>query len=293
MQDGTPIIIKKKKGHGHAHHGGAWKVAYADFVTAMMAFFMVMWIMGMDQPTREVIAGYFKDPVGFAKNIPKTKVNLVNNTGSLMTQPGKAGPDNGKKNEITMMRRVEEKVKKAVEADPGLKQLIAKKGLEVKMTPEGLEIELIENETNSELFFKLGSSEVRSQAKSVLARLAPVLGATKRKMVVDGHTDARPLTRPDYDNFDLSHDRANAVRRLLVKDGCGPDQFLAVRGYAANQLRNAKDPNHFSNRRVSILLPYAFKESSIEGLPADLNRESIEGVFRMPQVRPDEPAVKP
>lgn len=284
MQEGTPIIIKKKKAHGHGHHGGAWKVAYADFVTAMMAFFMVMWIMGMDQPTREVIAGYFKDPVGFTHNTPKSKVNITKNSGSLKVDPGQSGADNAKKQEMKAVRSIEKKVEEAVKKDPVLNKLQEQHGIEVNRTPDGLQIELVENEASSELFFKLGSADVRSQAKFVLSRLSPILASTKRKMMVDGHTDARPLNRPDYDNFDLSHDRANAVRRLMVADGCNPGQFLAVRGFASNQLRKKSDPNHFSNRRVTILIPYNFPEADISGLPADVNRESIEGVFRMPKM---------
>ncbi|MBS1723547.1 MAG: OmpA family protein [Armatimonadetes bacterium] len=284
MQEGTPIIIKKKKAHGHAHHGGAWKVAYADFVTAMMAFFMVMWIMGMDQPTREMIAGYFKDPIGFEKNTPKHQVNLIKDSGSISTSPGRNGRDSSARSEMSVMKKIEDKVVQTISKDPQLKSLEQNKAVKVEMTPEGLKIELTENEMNSELFFKLGSAEVRPQARSILTRLAPVLAQTHRKMVVDGHTDARPLNRPGYDNFDLSHDRANAVRRILVQGGCPVAQFIAVTGHADNQLRVPSDPYHFSNRRVSVLIPYAFKQAGIQGLPADVNRESIEGVFKMPNL---------
>ncbi len=286
MQEGTPIIIKKKKGHGHAHHGGAWKVAYADFVTAMMAFFMVMWIMGMDQPTREQIAGYFKDPMGFQKTTPKLPMNLIQNPNSAAPSPNKTGGDSNEHQEIKAMKEIKKKVEKTIEKDANLEKLIEKKSVEIKMTAEGLEIDLLENEMNSEVFFKLGSAEVRPQAQAILKKLAPVLAATGRKMMVDGHTDARPLNRGNYDNFDLSHDRANAVRHLLVGGGCPEDQFMAVRGFAMNDLRRPDDPNHFSNRRVSILIPYKFQSDIGDGLPADVNRESIEGVFRMPGTAP-------
>jgi chemotaxis protein MotB len=258
-----------------------------------MAFFMVMWIMGMDQPTREVIAGYFKDPIGFDKSTPKSAVNLVKNTGALVTSPGRNGQDSAQKAELNVVRSIQQRLQEAISKDPTLKALQDHNGIELRVTPDGLEVELVENETNSELFFKLGSAEVRPQAKSVLARLAPILGATGRKMMVDGHTDARPLSRAGYDNFDLSHDRANAVRRLLVADGCGAGQFIAVRGFADNQLRLPTDPNHFSNRRVTILIPYSFAPAKLDGLPADVNRESIEGMFKMPKLKPDDPGIKP
>lgn len=291
MQEGTPIIIKKKKAHGHGHHGGAWKVAYADFVTAMMAFFMVMWIMGMDQPTREVIAGYFKDPVGFTKNPPKTKVNFVNSNSSASPTPEKESADNARKSEMKAVRSVESQLGAAIKKDEGLQKLQANHAIEVKTTAEGLEVALMENETNSELFFKLGSAEVRPQARQVLMKLAPILAQTGRKMIVDGHTDARPLNGPNYDNFDLSHDRANAVRRLLVTGTCSPSQFIAVRGFAANQLRTPADPYNFSNRRVTILIPYAFQQAGMSGLPLDTSRESIEGVFKMPNIAPERPKI--
>jgi len=292
MQEGTPIIIKKKKVHGHAHHGGAWKVAYADFVTAMMAFFMVMWIMGMDQPTKDVIAGYFKDPVGFAKNPPKTKVNFVNAKNSMISAASVAVADTARKSEMNAVHSVEKEISKAISKNPTLKKLQAQNGIKIKLTTEGLEISLVENETNSELFFKLGSADVRPQARLVLAKLAPILAKTGRKMMVDGHTDARPLRKTDYDNFDLSHDRANAVRRLLITGSCAQDQFIAVRGFAANQLRVPKDPMSFTNRRVTILIPYAFQQPEFSGLPAVVNRESIEGVFKMPKIAPDSPGIK-
>ena len=292
MQEGTPIIIKKKKAHGHAHHGGAWKVAYADFVTAMMAFFMVMWIMGMDQPTREVIAGYFRDPVGFAKTSPRATVNLTKVSGGAKPSPQTSGTGTSQQKEAKAVQVMEKKIEEAIKKDPTLKKLQEHHAIELRMTPEGLEIQLVENETNSELFFKLGSAEVRPAAKSVLARLAPVLATINRKMMVDGHTDARPLNRPGYDNYDLSQDRANAVRRLLVGDGCATSQFIAVRAFAANQLRKPEDPFHFSNRRVTILIPFAFQAASFDGLPADVNRESIEGVFKMPKVDTAAPDIK-
>lgn len=283
MQEAAPIIIKKKKAHGHAHHGGAWKVAYADFVTAMMAFFMVMWIMGMDQPTREVIAGYFRDPIGFDKSAPKNQINLVNNSGTIRSRPGQAGPSNSHSEKMNAVKKLEQRIERAIKADPALQKMAAQKGIELRETKDGLEISLLENETNSELFFKLGSAEVRPQARAALAKLAPVLATLNRRMMVDGHTDARPLGGGGYDNFDLSHDRANAVRRLLVEGGCRSGQFLAVRGFADNQLRYPGDPNHFSNRRVTVLIPYAYAVNSFDGLPAEVSRESIEGVFRLPE----------
>ncbi|MCW5937100.1 MAG: OmpA family protein [Fimbriimonadaceae bacterium] len=283
MQEATPIIIKKKKVQGHGHHGGAWKVAYADFVTAMMAFFMVMWIMGMSQETRDVIQGYFRDPAGFMKNPPKLSVNVGPEGGTLRSPMGQAGAADKEKEEVAVMRAIRDQIEQAAESDPASRKLLESKGVEVKLTPDGVIVELTENEQNSEVFFKLGRAEVRPAAREILAKIAPILAKTGREMVVDGHTDARPLPTANYDNFDLSHDRANAVRRLLRSGGVPEEQFLAVRGFAARQPRRPEDPNHFSNRRVSILIPYSFKQATIAGLPADVSRESVEGVFRVPK----------
>ncbi len=287
MQEGTPIIIKKKKVHGHGHHGGAWKVAFADFVTAMMAFFMVMWIMGMSQETKELIQGYFRDPVGFMANPPKTNVNVGPDGGPMRTPQGQEGAADRERDEVKIMEAMDEQLRGALSDDPTLKELGRQKAIETKVTPDGVVVELAETETNSEVFFTLGSSQVRPQARAVLARLAPILAGTKRPIVVDGHTDSLPLPNPDFDNFDLSSARASAVRRLLREGGVPEGQFLAVRGFGSTQPRRPEDPAHFSNRRVTILLPYSFSTQSVGGLPGDVERATIEGKFRMPgQVTP-------
>jgi chemotaxis protein MotB len=281
LQDSTPIIIKKKKVHGHGHHGGAWKVAYADFVTAMMAFFLVMWILGMSQETREVIQGYFRDPIGFSKNPPKTSVN-IGPTNQAMTSPSVLKEvEAAKQQESVEMAQMQEKVDAALHSDEELAKLEEAGAVETRIVPEGLQIELAENEVNSELFFALGRAEVRPQARRVLAAVAPVLAGFDRPLVIDGHTDARPLPG-EMDNLELSTDRANSVRRLLRHGGVPEAQLLMVRGFGARKPRRPEDPYHFSNRRVSILIPTKVVEESIQGLPEDVVRESIEGVFRLP-----------
>jgi chemotaxis protein MotB len=291
MQDGTPIIIKKKKSHGHGHHGGAWKVAYADFVTAMMAFFMVMWIMGMSQETRELIQGYFRDPVGFMANPPKMRVNVGPAGGPAKSAPEGQGFDNADREQIHVVRRVRDEVERALAGDPGLKSLLESKAVQVTATEDGLVVEMAENETNSELFFALGSAVVRPKARELLLRIAPVLARLGRPMIVDGHTDSRPTGRSGYDNFDLSHDRANAVRRILELGGVPKSSVLAVRGFADRDPRRPEDTAHFSNRRVAVLLPFRYRQQTLKGLPADLNRATIEGVFRLPA--PETPRVRP
>ncbi|MCU0316024.1 MAG: OmpA family protein [Fimbriimonadaceae bacterium] len=257
MQDGTPIIIKKKKSHGHAHHGGAWKVAYADFVTAMMAFFMVMWILGMSEEQKKDIASYFRDPLGFDKNLPRNPVNILPQESPLPGSGGVTSGDRGRLNDAKEVQDLAGRIAQTISEDETLQNLQAKGDLEVKMNSKGLAIELIENESGGEAFFQLGSAIVRPKAKEMFAQLAPILALSKRQMEINGHTDANPMNRGGYDNISLSTDRANAVRILLMENGVPESQILEVRGKGSREPRVITDPLHFSNRRVSILLPYA------------------------------------
>ena len=286
MQEGTPIIIKRKKAHGHAHHGGAWKVAYADFVTAMMAFFMVMWIMTLSDTDRQLVQAYFEDPTGFSKTLPKSDSHIVPfDTGSRKKRETNAGNEElleevEARGELAAVRK---EIEQAIEDDPVLKQLMQQKSIETHIDQEGLHIELIESDLNGEVFFKVGSDVVQPKATDVLAKIAPILAKTGRPIVVEGHTDSQPFTREGYDNFDLSSDRAHAVRRLLTASGVVADQIESIKGYADQKPRLLSDPAHFSNRRVTILLPFASEKSQrIMELPSDELKDSVEGVFRNP-----------
>ncbi|MFM9873334.1 MAG: flagellar motor protein MotB [Fimbriimonadaceae bacterium] len=284
MQEGTPIIIKKVKKGGHGHHGGAWKVAYADFVTAMMAFFMVLWIMGMSQPEKEAIAAYFNDPTGFTKKIPtyKISVGMQGEPKSMQTSESSSG-DDGVMREKAQMDSVQQKLEEAVQNDKELSKLADKGDLQVKQTAEGLVLELIENEANGEVFFTVGSSSVRDQARKVFEKLAPILASTKRLMKIEGHTDARPYPGIGYDNFDLSSERANEVRRLMMAHGVDRNQILGAEGKADTDLRKPSDPYHFSNRRVTVLLPYKYMKASTMKLPTEVSDPGVQGVFVRPK----------
>lgn len=289
MQDGTPIIIKKKKVHGHGHHGGAWKVAYADFVTAMMAFFMVMWIMSLSDEDKQLVQAYFEDPTGFSKKIPRGEQHIMPwQKFNKKQREGEFG--NAEVREQMQardeMQEIREDVVEKIEQDPELKELMEKQAITATITSEGLEIELIESEMNGEVFFVVGSAVVRPQAVSVIGKVAPILAQTGHALVVEGHTDSRQYVGEGYDNYNLSHDRADAVRRLLLAGGVAGPQIEAIKAYADQKPRLPKDPAHFSNRRVTILLPFATEASrQIDELPSTQLRESIEGVFRRPSVR--------
>ncbi len=285
MQEGVPIIIKKKIIKSHGHHGGAWKVAYADFVTAMMAFFMVMWIIGMDEEDRSVIQAYFEDPVGFSKNQARAAVNFQPVDGKPTSKPGSDDKGNHMLKEHLQARAeidaLQKEIEKEFQDDPELRELLKGQAIEITTTEEGLLIEFIENEMNGEVFFKLGSDEVRPQARLVMSKIAPILGRTGRPMIVSGHTDARPFVGTSHDNFDLSYERANAVRKLLRSGGVNSEQLQEILAKADTEPRH-EDPMHFSNRRVTILLPFEIKTGKVEGLPKDVLRESIEGFFKVP-----------
>ncbi len=283
MQEGTPIIIKKKKVHGHGHHGGAWKVAYADFVTAMMAFFLVMWILGMSDEEKESIAAYFNDPSGFSQRRPGHAIKIGPQGKEATPEQGEGARNEGIMEDKGELDDVQTQVEEAIEADPVLKNYADKGDIDVKQNDEGLVIELIENETTGEVFFEVGSSSVRDQARAIFAKIAPILAKSNRLLKVEGHTDARPYPGTGYDNFDLSSDRANAVRRLLLANGLKTDQVLSAEGRADTDPRNPADPFHFSNRRVTILLPYRYAKGSTYRLPAEIVDDEVEGVFTRPE----------
>jgi chemotaxis protein MotB len=298
MNDGTPIIIKKKKVVGHGgHHGGSWKVAYADFVTAMMAFFMVMWIMGLSDQTKALIQGYFNDPMGFTKNEPKAAVNVVQLTKGpprTFPTPGTSTESNDnpspKKSDEQEMRKLQKQLEDAVKSGgPGLSTLL--EHMEFEITPEGLRIELIE--ASGAVFFDIGKSTIRPEARKLIARMEPLIVQANRGIVIEGHTDARPYVGTDYDNMDLSTDRARAMRHLLRDLGVPGERFLEVRGYGDKKLRKPEAPYDYSNRRVTILLPFKPFTSAEVGMPKDDLKSQIQGVFRRPvEVAPDKPSIQ-
>jgi chemotaxis protein MotB len=299
MADGTPIIIKKKKGHAHGHHGGAWKVAYADFVTAMMAFFMVMWIMGMTDSTRMSLQGYFNDPVGFMKNEPRNPVRIMpfkgppggsDNAFSSLQAPGKTEKEAGQELKTEIEKAVTEGQGGKGNGDAEVKALF--KNVHIRITPDGVVIDFVENA--GAVFFDVGSAHIRPGAMKLIQRLAPVLVSADKKMYVEGHTDSRPFPSASYDNFDLSNDRAQALRRALKAYGVGDKRILGTRGFADRRLAVPENPYHFANRRVSLVLPFEERGgNSVPSMPKALLKDEIQGAFKSPVIiQPDPVDVK-
>ncbi len=247
------IIIKKKGGHG-GHHGGAWKVAYADFVTAMMALFIVLWLMNSTPKIQQAVGGYFRDPSGTATKVGTTLAGTGENL-QLSKQD---------------MAKLKEELQKSIQKMTDLDKL--KKNIEMTVTAEGLRIELLESEKGT--FFDSGSSKLNQSGQELVALLAAELGTVPNHISVEGHTDSKPFTGTgNYSNWELSSDRANAARRLMQQSGLRSDQVSQVRGFADQRLRNLKDAMDPSNRRVSIIVQYLSATEPAES-PAGDGKES-------------------
>jgi len=228
-----PIIIKRKGSHG-GHHGGAWKVAYADFVTAMMALFIVLWLMNTSKPIQQAISGYFKDPAG---------------TGKLTGTNQAPGPENSK----ASLDKVKAELEKAIRQVANFDKL--KDHIELTVTPEGLRIEMLESKTGT--FFESGQTDPNGDGREMMMTIGEELGKVPNKVSIEGHTDSQPFAaRANYTNWELSADRANASRRLMQQHGLRADQVAQVRGFADQQPRNAKDPSDPVNRRITVIVQY-------------------------------------
>ncbi len=233
-----PVLLIKKKANHAGHHGGAWKVAYADFVTALMALFIVLWLMSStSKQDQQVIAGYFRDPNGTAVQ--------------------KGSDQSGTGENILLNKQDMTKLKAALQqsihrVDP-LDKL--KKQIEMTITPEGLRIELMEDPSGT--FFEIGSAQPTPVLVSILKVLSAQLGGLPNRISIEGHTDAQPYSNEKiYSNWELSSDRANVARRLMQTSGVRLNQVSQVRGFADQRLRDPKNPFNAANRRISLIVQY-------------------------------------
>jgi chemotaxis protein MotB len=237
MASGEPIIVYKKKGGHTGGHSSAWKVAYADFMTALMALFIVLWLMNTSRPVQEAVGGYFRDPNGTGA---KKGVSL----------DGAGGPAVVKTED---MSKLKEQLMKSMSKMANFDKL--KNLIEVTITPEGLKIELMEAPQGT--FFENGSAQPTPSLQNVLKILAPEVGKLPNHVSIEGHTDSKPYSDANiYSNWELSTDRANAARRLMEKSGIRPEQIVQVRGCADRNLRKPQQPMDASNRRVAVIIQY-------------------------------------
>ncbi len=268
------IVVKKKKGHA-GHHGGAWKVAYADFVTAMMALFIVLWIVGQSSAVKQAIAAYFKDPGVFESG---RGGNILQ--GSQGSAPNPTANMNA---EIERLKTEAKKLEEAIKGNADLEKF--KDKIEITVTKEGMRIELVENSAG--VFFDVGSAKPKPDTVKLLKLIGKEIGQLNNKIVIEGYTDARPYVSPDYTNWELSSDRANMARRVLEQNGVGKDQIIQVRGFADRNLKHPDKPLDFANRRVSILVASGMKEAT------SVTPEPPSAAPQKESVKPDAPSVVP
>jgi chemotaxis protein MotB len=275
-KNGRPIIIIKKKVIAHGgHHGGAWKVAYADFVTAMMSLFIVLWLMNSNAKVKEAVAGYFKDPSGVGKLSGTDKEGRDKTL--LIQIPGPVGknvpvpvaakqpipPDVIKPIPVPVDKEVPgpefkkdmEKLKEAMEK--ALKNLPAfskvKDHIVITVSNEGVRMELME--TAKGMFFENGSPTPTKEGQTVLRTVSSLVNKMPNRVMIEGHTDSVPYAgATGYSNWELSSDRANAARIIMESAGMRSGQLFQIRGFADQQLHLPTNPADPSNRRISIIV---------------------------------------
>jgi chemotaxis protein MotB len=265
----APIIIKKIKKGGHGHHGGAWKVAYADFVTAMMAFFLLLWLLSSTtEEQREGIADYFtptiglKDAMGVGVEGGETPTEEGEKKSEL-TDPGIVfgAPPTGPvvKEPVDTPVDYEAEAEKMVEVQKEVQKTIKEQlgrfeqNLMVEHTPEGLKIQLVDQDKTN--MFESGSYVLTDAAKAILKQLLPILEELPNRVAITGHTDASSYgVDAAYSNWELSADRANATRRYFRQIGMKPDKVVAVTGKADKDPLIPQDPEDDRNRRISMIL---------------------------------------
>lgn len=261
-----PIIIKKIKKAAHGAHGGAWKLAYADFVTAMMAFFLLMWLLGSTtRADLQGIAEYFKNPMkvsmsggsgaGDAESIIQMGgEDLTRSTGQVkMTNEGrKTITTKAVENDTSRLEALKKKLEAAIAKSPVLRQF--RNQLKIDITSEGLRIQIVDEAKRP--MFELASARLEPYARDILREIAPIINELPNRISILGHTDARAYagTGSGYSNWELSADRANAARRELVMGGLNGDKLMRVQGLSSSVLYDEKNPLNPINRRISIIV---------------------------------------
>lgn len=264
-----PIIVKKIKKGGHGHHGGAWKIAYADFVTAMMAFFLLMWLLGSStKGDLKGIADYFQNPfkVAMAGGSGAGESNSVLQGGG-MDLSKKAGDKHRTKEKDgkERLQRVKKSLEKALGELAGSALSKFKDQIKMDVTPEGLRIQIVDAQNRP--MFKSGSAQMEPYAAEIVREIGIILNDPNlpNKLSLSGHTDASVFGRGlnGYSNWELSADRANAARRELINGGMAPDKVVRVIGLADAVPYDVTDPTLPVNRRISLLVLTAEATDSI------------------------------
>jgi chemotaxis protein MotB len=272
MEAANPIIVKRVKKGGHGHHGGAWKVAFADFVTAMMAFFLLMWLMGSTTPEeRAAIADYFQNPSAIQG--PGGASTSMIKHGAVDAEVASHKKSDEVKDEVEMkliereaardkqrLGELKNELEQAIMQSDALKEF--KDQLLLDITPEGLRIQIIDKENRA--MFDSGSSHLKDYTSKILHEIAKIINKVPNKISLTGHTDATPYSSlRGYTNWELSTDRANASRRALVSGGLDAEKIAKVVGLSSTVLFDNDHPNSPVNRRISMIVMNKEAEKSL------------------------------
>lgn len=284
MDNNQPIIVKRIKKVAAGHHGGAWKIAFADFATAMMAFFLVMWLMSSATPEQKLaISGYFQDPIGFTESAsphvidlggtptpsPDRTLNDVVDPAMQQTESTLDADQAETFSEQLERERLElllQELQNKVDENPDLTRF--KDQILFEITQDGLRIQIMDAANRP--MFALGSAQLQPYFEDILLAMADTIRAVPNKISISGHTDAKPYSgRGDFGNWELSAGRANAARRVLVAGGYPEDQLARVVGYASSALFDRENPLNPVNRRIDILVLTKKAQRDIEGEQSD------------------------
>lgn len=294
MKQNHPVVlVRKRKSHHAGHHGGSWKIAYADFMTAMMAFFLVMWLLAIASPQELTqIAEYFRTPL---------KVALT--TGDKSSSESSPIPGGGddptkqaglvkkqietleKRDEELRLNKLREKLDELIESDPRLKAL--RPHLLINMMDEGLRIQIIDSQNRP--MFKTGSAQVESYMRDILRAIAPILNDLPNKISLSGHTDDIPYATGErgYSNWELSADRANASRRELIAGGLSEGKVLRVVGMAATMSLKQHGADDAINRRITVLV---LNKQTQQGIEHENGESNAMGIARPVDLKPLAPS---
>ncbi len=315
MDKTQPIIIRRIKKTAGGHHGGAWKVAYADFVTAMMAFFLVMWLVGIaSKEQKAAVSEYFKNPsaVEGTAAIPGTSSlgpggasDKMIPTANALSMPGGVGPRVGDPGEATRSRiptdaqedaraaaaaedrRQLDELRKELEAAIEKSQALApfKDQLLIDLTPEGLRVQIVDRMNRP--MFDLGSSSMKDYTVEVMHELGTLLSGTPHKIALAGHTDETPFQAPrGYGNWELSSDRANAARRALLEGGLDEARIARVVGLASSVPFDRADPRAPTNRRISIVVLNRTPDAGMDTLASAPANPATQAIATAPELVP-------
>ena len=293
-----PIIIKRIKKSGHAVHGGAWKIAYADFVTAMMAFFLLMWLLGSTAKGElQGIAAYFSSPLKVAMTggdgagnsssvIPGggndlTKVHgQVRRSANETEKERRMSIDTARaeraRQDAARIKALQSKIDAMITENPRLNEY--KSQIRIDVTPDGLQIQIVDNQNRP--MFDSGSALVKPYMRDILREIGAALGGVENRISLAGHTDSAPYGNSDrgYSNWELSADRANASRRELVSAGMPDAKLGRVVGLAASDLLEPDNPRAPANRRITITVLTREAEERLmgKGIPTVTSTELME-----------------